>query len=98
MIFDTRPDAQPDGEWNSFIDQNFFERRHWRDALLALEDGSVDVVFPDAKTRTITGETDFEDFVALFGDLLKGVSPKARADGIFKSLPKAKDSRLGVEE
>jgi len=98
LIFDTRPDAQPDGEWNSFIDKNLFRRQHWQEALLALEDGSVEVLLPDGKKRKITGETEFEDFVALFGDLLKGVLLKARADGVFKSLPKAEECHMGVEE
>ncbi|MFL5339647.1 MAG: ankyrin repeat domain-containing protein [Gemmataceae bacterium] len=98
LIFDTRPDAQPDGEWNSFIDKNRFERPHWHQALLALEDGSVEVLLPDGKKCKITGETEFEDFVALFGDLLKGVLLKARADGVFKSLPKAEECHMGVEE
>lgn len=98
LIFDTRPDAQPDGEWNSFIDQNLFERRHWHEALLTLEDGPVEVLLPDGKKRKITGETEFEDFVALFGDLLKDVLLKARADGVFQSLPRAKKCHMGVEE
>lgn len=98
LIFDTRPDAQPDGEWNSFIDKNLLERRHWQEALLALEDGSVEVLLPDGKKRKISGETDFEDFVALFGDLLKHVLLKARDDGVFKSLPKAEECHMGVEE
>jgi len=98
LIFDTRPDAQPDGEWNSFIDENLFERRHWQEALLALEDGSLDVLLPDGKPRKITGETEFADFVALFGDLLKDVLLKARADGVFKSLPKGTECHMGVEE
>ena len=98
LIFDTRPDAEPDGEWNSFIDENLFERRHWQDALLSLEHGPVEVVLPDGKKRKITGETEFVDFAALYGDLLKGVLLKARADGVFKFLPKAKECHMGVEE
>lgn len=98
LIFDTRPDAGPDGEWNSYIDENLFERRHWHEALLALEDGPVEVLLPDGTKRTITEETEFDEFAALFGDLLKGVLLKARADGVFKSLPKAKKCHLGVEE
>jgi hypothetical protein len=98
LVFDTRPDAEPDGEWNSFIDENLFERRHWQEALMALETESVDVILPDGGKRKITGETEFEEFVALFGELLKGVLIKARADGVFNSMPKAKKCHLGVEE
>lgn len=98
FVFDTRPDAEPDGEWNSFIEENLFERPHWQEAFESLETGPVDVLLPDGKKRKISGETEFEDFAALFGDLLKGVLLKARTDGIFKSLPKAKECHLGVEE
>lgn len=98
LIFDTRPNAGPDGEWNSFIDDNVLERKHWHEALLALEDGSVEVLLPDGKKRKITGKTEFEDFAALFGELLKGVLLKARASGVFKTLPKAKKCHMGVEE
>jgi hypothetical protein len=65
---------------------------------LALETGTVDVSTPDGATRKLTGATEFEDFVALFGDLLKSVLLKARADGILKSLPTAKECHMGVEE
>ena len=58
----------------------------------------MEVLLPDGKKRKITGETEFEDFVALFGDLLKDVLLKARADGVFKSLPKAEKCHMGVEE
>lgn len=95
LIFDTRPDAGPDGEWNSFIDENLFARRHWHKARLALEDGPVEVLLPDGKKRTIT---EYEAFATLLGELLKGVLLKARADGVFKSLPKAKKCHIGVEE
>jgi hypothetical protein len=98
LVFDTRPDAEPDGEWNSYIEETQLPRPHWQQALMALETGSVDVLMPDGAKRKLTDETEFEDFVALFGDLLKSVLLKARADGVFKSLPIAKECHMGVEE
>ncbi|MBX7104731.1 MAG: hypothetical protein K1X57_11665 [Gemmataceae bacterium] len=98
VVFDTRPDAEPDGEWNSYVDEVLFARKHWQRALEALESGTVDVILPDGAKRELTGETEFEDFVALFGDLLKLVLLKARADGVFKALPTATECHLGIEE
>lgn len=98
LVFDTRPRAEPDGQWNAYIEKTRFDRKHWQKALETLEAGTVDVVLPDGGKRRLTGETEFEDFVALFGDLLKAVLVKARSDGVFKSLPTAKTCHMGVEE
>ncbi len=98
LVFDTRPNAKPDGEWTNYIDENLFERPHWLEAIETLEAKSVDVVLSDGKQRKISPDTDFDEFVGLFGELLKGVLLKARADGVFKSLPKAVPCHMGVEE
>jgi hypothetical protein len=98
LVFDTRPDAELDGEWNSFIEENLFERPHWQEAFESLDSGPVSVLLPDGTMRTITSETEFDDFVALFGDLLKGVLMKALTDGIFTALPKSTECHLGVQE
>jgi hypothetical protein len=98
LIFDTRENAEPDGEWNSFIEENMFERPHWQQARESLETKVLNVVLPDGTKRKVSGPSGFGDFVALLGDLLKGVLLKSRTDGVFKSLPKAKECHLGVEE
>jgi hypothetical protein len=98
LVFDTRPDAEPDGEWNSYIENTLFARPRWKEAALALETGAVEATLPDGATRKLTEETDFETFIVIFGDLLKSVLLKARANGIFTSLPTAEACRFGVEE
>jgi hypothetical protein len=98
LVFDTRRGAKPDGEWNAFIEENRFERPHWQEAFETLESKPVDVVLPDGTKRKLSGDSGFEEFVAVLGELLKSVLMKARADGVFKSLPKAKRCHLGVEE
>lgn len=95
LVFDTRPDAESDGEWNAYIEQNAFECPHWQEAAEALENEAVNVTLPDGKKRKIA---EYEALVVLLGDLLKAVLLKARAEGVFQSLPKASRCSFGVEE
>ena len=53
LVFDTRPDAEPDGEWTSEIEGNELRMPHWRQAAqtnleqpitLVLTDGSQTVL------------------------------------------------------
>ena len=92
MVFDTRPDAAADGEWNSHIERNILKRPLWQEAFESLETKAIDVVLPDGSKRKISSDTDAweEEYVAIFGEVLKGVLVKAREEGILKLLPKAK--------
>ena len=98
LVFDTRPGAECDGEWNGYIAENTFERPRWEKACESLEEQPVDVVLPDGSALKLTAETDEEEYMAVFGDLLKQVFVKAREEGVFESLPKAKRCHLCVEE
>lgn len=93
VAFDTRPDAEPDGEWTNLItEENMLARPHWREAGEA--EGPVTLVQPDG-TETKLGE-DAELAVPL-GELIKAVVIKAREDGVFARLPKGPGCELGVE-
>jgi hypothetical protein len=106
LVFDTRPKAEPDGHWQSYIAANIFERPHWQEAFELLETKAVDFVLLDGSKHNIPpygedGENedyDEEEHVAIFGELLKSVLLKARAEGLFDLLPKATECHLGVEE
>ena len=123
LVFDTRPKAEPDGEWNKYIKkQNVFKRPHWQKAFEALDEESVEFTLPNGKKKTILpfaddedgdvdraeeeddseddedGDQEDDEYVSIFGELLKGVLLKARKDGVFDSLPKAKKCHMGVEE
>jgi hypothetical protein len=132
LVFDTRPKAEPDGEWNKYINkQNVFKRPHWQKAFEALEEESVEFTLPDGEKKTILpfadddedenddeeevedgddedsdddseddedGDEEEDEYITVFGELLKGVLLKARKDGVFDSLPKAKKCHMGVEE
>jgi hypothetical protein len=97
LIFDTRPKAEPDGEWNSHIEGNTLERPDWLAAFEALENGPLVVVLPDGKERKLRRGS-FDKLTTVLGELIKDVLLKARADGIFEGLPKAPRCELGVEE
>ena len=97
LIFDTRPDAEPDGEWNSHIEGNTLDRPDWLAAFESLEGAPLVVVLPDGKERKLR-KGSFEKLTTIFGELLKEVLLKAKADGVLAGLQKAPGCELGVEE
>jgi hypothetical protein len=99
LIFDTRPKAEPDGQWTTHIEEegNLLDRPNWLAAFESLESGPLVVVLPDSTERKVR-KGSFEKLTEILGDLLKGVLLKARADGVFAGLPKASRCELGVEE
>jgi hypothetical protein len=97
LVFDTRPGAEPDGEWNEYIEETVLERPRWAKAYDAVEAGPLALVLPNGTRRELpVGATD--QLVAALGDMLRGALLKARADGVFAGLPKAAHCELGVEE
>jgi hypothetical protein len=92
VVFDTRPDAEPDGEWTALIEGNEFERPHWLEVGEA--DGPITLVQLDG---TETELSEDEEPAEILGELIKQVVFKARADGVFAGLPKAVGCELGVE-
>lgn len=97
LVFDTRPDPEPDGEWNEYIEEAVLERPHWAKACEAVEEGSLNVILPDGARKELPAGAKDQLVVAL-GDMLRAVLLKARADGVLAGLPKADRCELGVEE
>jgi hypothetical protein len=97
LVFDTRPKAEPDGQWTLHIDGNTLERPDWIAAFESLGGGPLLIVLPDGTERKLR-KGSFDKLTTILGDLLKDVLLKARADGIFSGLPKAPRCELGVEE
>ncbi len=97
LIFDTRPDAEPDGEWNAHIEGNTLDRPDWLSAFEGLEGGPLVVVLPDGKERKLR-KGSFDKLTTILGELLRDVLLKAKADGILARLPKAPGCEVGVEE
>lgn len=97
IVFDTRPDAGPDGEWNGHIQGNDLARPRWEEAFDAVsEEEPLALILPDGSRRELVG--DDAGLVEAVGEMLKAVLLKARADGLFDPLPKAPRCELGVEE
>ncbi len=99
VIFDTRPDAEPDGSWNNRIEESSIEVGHWAEASDALyEEKTVEFTLRDGTKKKLTEYPDEEDYAELFGDTLKAMLLEARDAVVFKKLPTAKKCHIGVEE
>jgi hypothetical protein len=94
VVFDTRPDAEPDGEWNSYIEGNELARAHWQEAGEANLDGPITLVQLDGTETVFPAGAELAEPL---GELLKLVLLKVRADGVFEKLPKAAGCELSVE-
>jgi hypothetical protein len=95
VAFDTRPDAEPDGEWTHLItEENMFERPHWLEAGEANMEGPITVVQLGGNEAVLPSGTELAE---VLGEVLKAVVLKARADDVFATLPKAAGCELGVE-
>lgn len=94
IVFDTRPDAAPDGEWTSLIEGNELERLHWVEASNTLMEGELAILQLDGKETVLPAGTEFAD---ILNEVVKSVLLKAREDGVFATLPKAPGCELLVE-
>jgi len=94
VVFDTRPNAEPDGEWTSLIEGNELARPHWLEAGEANMDEPITVVQPDGTEKELPTGTELAEVI---GEVVKAALLKARADGVFAALPKAPGCELGVE-
>lgn len=97
LVFDTRPDAEPDGQWNSYIEGNTLDRPRWFEAMEANEEQPVRVIMPDGSERELPPESS-DEITTILGDLLKGALLMARQDGVFSELPRDPECEMGVEE
>jgi hypothetical protein len=90
LVFDTRPDAEPDGEWTSQIEGNELEMPHWLQASEASMEGPITLLLPDGSEMIFPPHT---ELAIPLGEMLKAVLLKACADGVFASLPRATTDR-----
>jgi len=94
VVFDTRPDAGPDGEWTNKIEGNELERPHWVEASEANQDGPITIVRHNGTSKKLPAGSELADPL---GEMIKAVVLKARKDGVFADLPKAKGCELLIE-
>jgi hypothetical protein len=99
LVFDTRRNPEPDGDWTLHIDETVLERPRWVTACDTVKKGSLKVILLDGSSRELpAGAKGKRQLVAALGDMLRAVLLQARADGVFASLPKTARCELGVEE
>jgi hypothetical protein len=97
LVFDTRRNSEPDGEWTMHIDETALERPRWAKACDAVEAGPLEVILPDG-TRQKLPRGAADRLAVILGDMLRDVLLKAREEKIFAALPKTRQCELGVEE
>jgi hypothetical protein len=97
LVFDTRRNPEPDGEWNGYIEDTVLERPKWAKACESLEAEPLTLILPDGTRRELAAG-DTGALVATLGDMLRAVLLKARDGGVFAGLPKTPRCELGVEE
>lgn len=96
LVFDTREDAEPDGEWSSWIDDIVLTRPKWP-VWHELPEGEL-VYFIDLKGEKINVMQDPDTLICtIVGDALKHSLTTARDEGLFQPLTKAEGCELGVE-
>lgn len=98
LVFDTRPGAEPDGEWNSYIEENMLEFPQWSEAVDALWDNDepIQLTLPDGSKQNL-GEDEGEP-VEQIGSMLKDILLQAREENLFAGLPIARKNLMGVED
>ena len=94
VVFDTRPDAEPDGEWTMHIEGNDFERPNWQVAGEVLQERPITLIQLDGTEVELPADTELAEPL---GDLIRAVLLQARSDRLFDGLPKAAGCELGVE-
>ncbi len=92
VVFDTRPEAEPDGEWTQLIEDNMLDRPLW----LAAGESDEPVTLTDLDGTEVILPADAE-LAEYLGEMVKAVVVRARADGVFSELPKAVECELSVE-
>jgi hypothetical protein len=97
LVFDTRRNPEPDGEWNEYIEDTVLERPKWATACEAVEAGPLTLVLPGGARRDLAAG-DTGSLVAALGGTLRAVLLQARDDGVFATLPRTARCELGVEE
>jgi hypothetical protein len=94
LVLDTRPDAEPDGEWTSEIEGNELKMPHWRQASETNLEQPIRLVLADGSQTVLPANT---ELAVPLGEMLKAMLLQARANGMFTALPKAPACELGVE-
>ena len=97
LHFDTRPDADVDGEWGQYVCEIELKMPQWGKAGEVLGEKPVHLILLDTSKLIVpVGDEEFE-FAVVAGDMLKNTLLAARSEGAFASLCKAERCELAVE-
>ena len=96
LVFDTRKDAEPDGEWSRGINKILLKRPKWPIWHKLPDDANVE--FTDLKGKKVNVMKNPDEMICkIIGDALKHVLITVRDKGVFKPLLKTEKCELGVE-
>lgn len=99
LVFDTRVDAEFDGEWTGHIQENCIDQDHWYEIFDKLYEFKKPVTLKDINGNLIKiDEYNDKKIATYFGDMLKQVIIKVIESGYFTSLPLTNKIRITVEE
>jgi hypothetical protein len=102
LVFDTRPDAENDGEWTSHIENetNVLGFPAWPALVAAWCEGKpAELVLTDGTALQLTQQThNQEALVGVFGEMLRDTLLALRDEGALTPLPLADDAFLLIEE
>ncbi|MEQ8634769.1 hypothetical protein [Gimesia maris] len=100
VVFDTRPDAEVDGTWQNFIEENCIDYPHWNAAWDQVSEGKcqLKVLLPLGKKTDVAPFAEMDEFASSLGQALSGLLIKARDAGEFSSLPVDANCFLTVED
>lgn len=95
LIFDTRPDADYDGEYTNFLEDNItLEFPNWPLACDLLEEGETPTIIPADGREAEPGD----DPCYWIGDMLTNVLWENKDNGNWSKLPLAKNAFMMVIE
>jgi hypothetical protein len=100
LVFDTREDANTDGEWNNALedDNSFIDMLHWSDAYDRLVDMPIIVIDHQGQPRECSESAESCDFNQLVGEMLLALLMDAKQQGWFKTLPVASTCHIAIED
>lgn len=100
VVFDTRSDADVDGEWTMFQEEdNMVYVPEWEDAFDYLcDEGAVSVSLANGKKKKLDTRDDNDSVAKFFGEQILELVLQMQSANEFDSLPLAKNAFLSIEE
>lgn len=99
VVFDTRPDAQFDGEWNSYIEANALPFPRWQEAFETWSKHATptEIVLADGSVKRLGRGVSEAKWARIFGNALRKALQDFAEAGGFKKVPRATGCFLAVE-